>query len=223
MTKMRYRGVLFDMDGVILDTEPHFAEAFVEAAAKRGYPDTEELHLNIMGISQAESLIYCKKQMGQDFPYTEIAEETFRIVRRQVMDGRVPYKKGWLECVNGLKERQIKIALVTSTPREVVEEYFQYRPELQSAFDAILCGGEVAHSKPAPDMYLEAARRLGIPPGECVGVEDSGAGVHSVSSAGCLSVMIPDLLSYDEKVAGAVDVCLYDLTRLCPLLDKLNQ
>ena len=106
----------------------------------------------------------------------------------------LPTKKGLAECLTGLRARSLRLALATSTDRAIVERYVQATPAMQNAFDVMICGPEGGRSKPAPDIYLEAARRLGLEPGECLGVEDSRNGLRSLTAAGCVSVMIPDLL-----------------------------
>ena len=125
-------------------------------------------------------------------------------------------------CMQGLKARGIKIALATSTQRPVVECYLQNTPELRDVFDATVCGIEVPNGKPAPDIYQEAARRVGLTPEECVGIEDSRNGLRSLRAAGVHSVMIPDLLPFSVELTPYVDTCLDSLSDLCPLIDRLN-
>ena len=134
----------------------------------------------------------------------------------------LPTKKGLAECLTGLRARSLRLALATSTDRTIVERYVQATPAMQNAFDVMICGPEGGRSKPAPDIYLEAARRLGLEPGECLGVEDSRNGLRSLTAAGCVSVMIPDLLPYDDSLAPYVKHRLSDLGQLCTLADRLN-
>ena len=104
----------------------------------------------------------------------------------------------------------------------MVEIYQAHNPALDGIFAATLCGTEIARGKPAPDIFQQAAARLGLTTAECVGVEDSLNGVKSLRAAGCHSVMIPDLLPFSQAFAPYVDTVLHDLTALCPLIDRLN-
>ena len=127
-----------------------------------------------------------------------------------------------MEALAGLKARGLKLALATSTVRPLVTEYFARMPEVARHFDATVCGGEVPCGKPAPDIYVAAARAVGCEPADCLGVEDSFYGVQAIRAAGARCVMIPDLLPYDERFAPYVDHRLQSLHDLCPLVDALN-
>ena len=133
---------------------------------------------------------------GEDFPFDPFHDQFLQYFLDLAEAGQLPRKPGLAECMQGLKARGMKIALATSTQRPVVECYLRNPPELKDVFDATVCGIEVPKGKPEPDIYLEAARRLGLKPEECIGVEDSQAGLQSLTAAGCTRVMIPDLLPF---------------------------
>lgn len=216
------RGVLFDMDGVLLDTERLGREVLTSECAKRGYRLTKELYARMMGTTVEISRQYMMEDLGGDFPYEEVTASHHQRIYAIACQGGLPLKKGLEECMAGLKARGIRLALATSTARPTVETYIANLPALQGVFDAMVCGSEAGRSKPEPDIYLEAARRLELPIEECIGVEDSLNGLRSLKAAGCVSVMIPDLLPCDERVAGLVSHRLDDLTQLCGLIDRLN-
>lgn len=217
------RGVLFDLDGVILDTERLGRSIYLRACAEAGYPQmNEEIYATLLGKPQEEGYVITRRVLGEDFP----AERMFEVFRTQVRElirsGAEVCKPGLTECMEGLKARGLRIALATSTKRFIVEEYMAHIPQMQNVFDAMVCSVEAGRGKPAPDIYLEAARRLGLKPEECMGVEDSMAGLQSLTAAGCVRVMIPDLLPCDERFSGLVDYELQTLAQLPKLTDRLN-
>ena len=216
------RGVLFDMDGVILDSERMGRGVYLAECARLGYPQVDEaLYEQLIGKNEAEDRRIMKAALGEDFPFEEMHAAYRAGLYALAEAGRLPLKPGVEECFRGLKARGIRIALATSTQREQVERYQAQIPAMRDVFDAMVCGRE-APSKPAPDIYLSAAAKLGLRPEECLGVEDSVAGLQSLTAAGAGRVLIPDLLPCDGRYAGLWDHCLTDLLQLCPLIDRLN-
>ncbi|MBQ8149603.1 MAG: HAD family phosphatase [Clostridia bacterium] len=217
------RGVLFDMDGVLFDTETLGQELMPKAAEAYGQTMDTALYHRLLGVNEHLSRQIISEAYGEDFPFDAFHDQFLAYFLEIAKAGQLPRKPGLTECMEGLKSRGIKIALATSTQRPVVECYLSNTPELRDVFDATVCGIEVPNGKPAPDIYLEAARRIGLTPAQCVGVEDSRNGLRSLRAAGVHSVMIPDLLPFTGELAPFVDTCLPSLHDLCPLIDRLNQ
>lgn len=216
------RGVLFDMDGVLVDTENIGLRVMPEEARAMGYDFPNEMYYQVLGCNRTTSKQILSQTFGADFPYEELDRRFFMRLLKIAEAGELPLKKGYRECMDGLRARGIRRALATSSHREVWEAYAKHNPALQNVFDATVCGLEVPRGKPEPDIYQIAAQKLALAPNECVGVEDSRNGVRSLRAAGCHSVMIPDLLQYDESLAPYVDTRLDDLSQLCALVDRLN-
>ena len=210
------------MDGVLLDSERQGKGYLMETSRKLGYPMTEEQFARLLGLTNEASRAYLCGEFGPEYPYDGVYGVFHQRLMEDASAGRLPVKKGVAECFQGLKARGIRTALATSSPRDVVDAYIAGTPALQGVLDQIVCGPEVARSKPEPDIYLEAARRLGLDPKECIGVEDSRAGLRSLRAAGVISVMVPDLLPYGPDAGPFVDYCLPDLSCLCPLIDRIN-
>jgi len=221
---MKIRGILFDMDGVILETERLGRTIYIEEAAKRGYPELDEaMYQNLLGLTREADCAYLKNVFGDSFPFDEIYDTYRDRLHALAPAGKLPCRPFVAECFRGLKERGLLIALATSTTRPIVESYIRHIPEMQNVFDASVCGGEVPRSKPAPDIYLEAAKRLGLRPEECLGVEDSHNGLKAITAAGIRSVFVPDLLPYQDHMAGTVSYEIENLGQLCALIDRIHQ
>lgn len=215
-------GIIFDMDGVLLDTEAHGMELVVRLAAERGYALTPEIYRLTIGTTGERTAEIFRSFFGGDFPNEEIGRVYWEEKAALANENRLPKKPGLAECLTGLRRRGIPLALATSTPRGVVETYLEHIPELREAFDAVVCGTDVERSKPAPDIFLRAAQRIGLAPERCLGVEDSRNGLKALQAAGIPSVMIPDLIPYEEMPEGLVTYRLSSLPELCPLVDRLN-
>lgn len=218
------KGVLFDMDGVILDSERLGREIYIRKCHEMGYPQMNEaIFVTLLGKTRDEDRRLMKAALGENFPFDEMydayREELYLCATR----GELPLKAGVKECFDGLKKRGVKIALATSTARPMVENYQKYIPEMRDVFDFMVCGAEAGRSKPAPDVFLKAAAGLGLDIHECLGVEDSVAGLQSQTAAGCVRVLVPDLLPCDERFDGLWDHCLPTLHELCALIDRLDQ
>ena len=219
---MKIQGVLFDMDGVILDTERATRDIFIELSARYGYTYPPDIYREVLGTNMRETNETHRRIFGDAFPAQALLEETTVRLAALAKAGALRYRKGFEECVAALRGSGVRMALATSTNRDLVEIYRTVYPVFRDAFDVTVCGMEVPQGKPKPDIYLLAARRLGLAPGACVGVEDSYYGLQSLRAAGAVSVMIPDLLPYTEAIAPQVDYHLTDLTQLCPLIRRLN-
>lgn len=218
------KGVLFDMDGVILDTERQGRSIFLAECARRGYPQVDEnFYEKLLGQTREADCALMKEAFGQDFPFDEMYEAYRKGLYELAERGELPTRPGLRECMEGLKARGIRIALATSTARPIVEMYQKHIPEMRDVFNFMVCGKEGGRSKPAPDIYLKAAAGIGIDISECIGVEDSLYGLKSIRAAGGTCVMVPDLLKRDERFEGVVDYELESLRELCPLIDELNQ
>ncbi len=206
--------VLFDMDGVLLVTERIGVTAMREAAAALGYPMADELYYRTLGVTNAQARAIYMDALGPEYPYDKAVRGFLTRFSEINKEGKIPYKDGAVEALTALKAAGVRTALATSTERWLVEEYMAQKPELSALLDVKICGGEARRSKPAPDIYLLAAERLGVAPERCAGVEDSLNGVRAIRAAGMTCVMVPDLLAFDERFAPYVDVKLGSLREL---------
>lgn len=216
------RGCLFDMDGVLLDTEGLGREIAMGQAKEMGYAYPKELYLRVLGLNRAALSRAYQEFFGPGFDVSELDRRFCTEMKKIVLRGDLPLKPGLAQCMEGLRARGIAVALATSTEADQVDLYQAHCPPFRGLFQARVCGMEVPRGKPAPDIYLLAAQKLGLRPEECVGVEDSQSGLQSLRAAGVYSVMIPDLLPFHNGLAPYVDARLSGLSELCGLVDRLN-
>lgn len=211
------QAVIFDMDGVLFDTERLGITQQLIACREVGYPVTEELIMSTMGSSMLAGREIMLGALGQDFPYEKMIARWTELMYEDMALHGIPQKPGIRELLNALKDRNIKTAVATSNNRSIVENYMKLAG-LMNSFDAVVCGDSIKRSKPAPDIYLCAAEKLGVEPSRCMGVEDSVNGVKSVRAAGMVCVMVPDLIPFTSELSPYVDHCVPTLKDIIPLL-----
>lgn len=216
------KAVLFDMDGVLFDSERLGRDIFVRECEARGYHGSRELYPRLLGCTPEADAAITRAQYGPDFPI----EEILRIFRRDLgaitEKGEMPTKEGAAECTARLAEMGLPCAIATGSGTRHVEQYLAHEPALQGRFAAIISADMVEHSKPHPEIYLKAAAALGVEPCECVGVEDSLNGVKALRAAGAHVVMVPDLVPYGPDHVPYVDTVLTTLKELPDLIARLN-
>jgi len=200
--KIHPGAVIFDMDGLMLDTERPMVTFWCEAGEKYGWDIKPELVIKTLGIDKEGSIQIFINELGPDFPYEAIHDEFAMMVRERFADG-IAHKPGLLSLLDHLAALGIPIGVATSTKRETALWKLGIAGVLDR-FAAVTCGDEVSRSKPAPDIFLLAAKRLGKEPSECVGFEDSPAGLKGLHSAGIRSVFIKDLADPPADVLSAV-------------------
>ncbi|MDY2870276.1 MAG: HAD family phosphatase [Succiniclasticum sp.] len=204
------QAVLFDMDGVIFDSERLVIDCWKVVADKYGIPDIEAVCYQCMGLTyEATEQVY-RRRYGDAYPYERYKQEVSDLFHARYDGGRLPTKPGVREILAWLQERRIPVALASSTRLASV------RQELGEAgllpfFQVVKGGDDVVHGKPAPDIFLLAAKQLGCDPAACYVLEDSPNGIRAAAAAGMHSIMIPDLQEPDEETRRLAEVILRDL------------
>jgi HAD superfamily hydrolase (TIGR01509 family) len=179
--------VLWDMDGTLVDTEPYWIAAEFAMAEKYGAPWSDAHALQLVGNDLVESGRYIKKVMELDLSPDQIVEELLDGVVAQVAQA-VPWRPGAVELLASVRAAGVRCGLVTmSYQRFVAPILAQLPPE---SFSVVVTGEQVAQGKPHPEPYLTAAAALGVPPEECVAIEDSNTGAKSAEAAGCLVLVV---------------------------------
>lgn len=196
---MTIKGAVFDMDGLMLDTEKLLVRFWREAAAYYGYGMTDENVFEIRSLSRKYSVPLLKGIFGEDFPFDEVRSRRIALMNEYIDENGFDVKKGLFEMLDFLKENDYLVAVATATDRERAERYLK-KIGAYEYFDAVICGDMVKNGKPEPDIYITAAAELGLSPEECAAFEDSPNGIKSAWSAGCKVIMIPDLTQPDDSV-----------------------
>lgn len=193
------KGVLFDMDGVVLDTEKLYARFWAEAAHALGYPMTYEQALGMRSLSGPMGQAKLESYFGPGVSRAVMRDKRVELMDAYVSQHGVEPKAGIYELLDYLQEHGIPAAITTSSPKERAEQYLKPLG-LLDRFDRICTGYEVKQGKPAPDIYLYGAKCLSLRPEDCLAIEDSPAGVESAFRAGCMAVLVPDLDGSDEEM-----------------------
>lgn len=186
------RAVIFDMDGTLLDSERLSHKAWDAAAREVGKRVTREVFLKMVGHRSVDCMRILQDEVGSRLPAERIIASAREHYARLVSAG-VPLMTGVREIFDFARERSWKIGIATSTRRESAQAKLEHAG-LWQFVDAATCGDEVAVGKPDPEIYRATAGKLGIAPEDCLAVEDSPTGFRAAFSAGCRSVLIPDLV-----------------------------
>ncbi len=190
--------VVFDMDGVIFDTERLVLEGWAHTGKKHGIVGTDEVCRECLGTTYEISRQIFLNHYGADFPYEEYKEE-MRSYFYQAIEKEIPLKPGIQEILTELRKKNYKIGLASSTRRAVVLEELE-KAELTEYFDVIIGGDLLKRSKPEPDIYLMACRELSVEPQKAYAIEDSYNGIRSAYAAGMRPIMVPDLMPPTQEM-----------------------
>lgn len=200
---MKKNAVIFDMDGVIFDSEKLSMKAWNEIAFKYNIPNIESTIKKCMGLSKEDSEKKMKSIYGYDFNYYKYKNEVSNLLSIWSNQGKLSLKKGVFEILTNLSQEKVPIALATTTEKKIVEKRLKdYKIDV--FFDQIVCGDMVKKAKPDPEIYITACRKLNCSVDNCYAIEDSLNGVLSAYYAGLKVIMVPDLLEPTEDIRKMV-------------------
>lgn len=208
--------VLFDMDGLLFDTEQLFFEAMQAAGAEAGRVVPPALYHSLIGHTRERNFAILRDHYGSAFPAEEFHALCHRHMDRLVADG-LRLKPGVAELLDQLDAAGLPRALVTSSRRASVDHHLGAF-NLEHRFNTVVAHGDYASGKPHPEPYLLAAARLGVDPAACLALEDSYNGIRSAHGAGTVAVMVPDLLPATDEMRALAAAILPDLHAVGELL-----
>jgi len=214
--KENIRGVLFDMDGLVLDTEKLYTRFWMESARDLGYPMTFQQALGLRSLNRTAGQNKLTEYFGPGISYTEVRNHRIELMDAHIEKYGIDVKPGIFELMDYLQTNGIASAITSSSPMVNIERHLSAHGLLHR-FDKLCSGYDVPNGKPEPDIYLYGAAALNLRPEECLALEDSPTGILSAYRAGCLPVMIPDQDQPDEDTISLLYAradSLYDVISL---------
>ena len=219
---MNIKAVLFDMDGLMVDTESLATEAFIHSAKKQGYDMTKEETLLVLGFTTKSIYEFWENYFkNSDVSGKQLVDDHYKYIEN-ILFTTGPRKMPYIEeLLKYLKESNYKVAVASSSNMDHIINNME-KTGLKKYIDEFASGAEVENGKPAPDVFLLAAERLGVKPEECLVLEDSKAGVLAGSSAGAKVIMVPDMFKPDEDCKEKVYRIVNNLGEVISILEEKN-
>lgn len=195
---------LFDMDGLIFDTERSFMEQLALAMGERGYHLTREIYCDTLGLSGEELRGRMLECYGPEYPFQEISREARARLNRVAETVGLAVKPEISSILAYLQERNVPCGVASGSRSDMVRKYLEIC-DLDSYFQVMVGGEQVEASKPAPDIFLLAAEKLQVMPERCVVLEDSENGIRGGKAAGCTTLCVPDMKMPGKAYFGDID------------------
>ncbi|MDD6434755.1 MAG: HAD family phosphatase [Ruminococcus bromii] len=214
------KGTVFDMDGLMFDSERITYNGWQKLMDENGYEYSIDVFKQTVGRRKKEVEQFYYSKYGKDFPYRKLSEIQRNNYINFVMTKGAPVKKGLYEILEFLKDNDIKIALATSTSRQTSLINLE-SAKVEKYFDTLVCGEDVTNGKPDPEVFLTAAKKIGIEPEQCVAFEDSFNGIRSAFAAGMTTVMVPDFIQPTDEILTMVNYLCNDLSNAIEVLKNV--
>ena len=220
---MEIKAVLFDMDGLMVDTESLSTEAFINSAKVQGYNMTKEETLKVLGFTKANIYqFWIDYFQGTNVDGKKLVDDHYEYIENvlyTVGPEKMPYVE---ELLKYLRENNYKIAVASSSDTADIKNNLE-KTKLEKYIDEIASGAEVENGKPAPDVFLLAAKRLGVDPKDCLILEDSKAGIKAGKASGAMVFMVPDMYTVDKECEDTADRILTNLGEVIEILEGKNE
>lgn len=203
-----FKAAIFDMDGLILDSERTVLNIWEKIGEKYGFENIRAYGISVIGKNKKATIDEFERVYGESgVPYEK---ELRAIYNEMAQKGEVPLKPNTLELLNAMKSAGMKIAIASSSTREEITSQLGTLGALE-LFDAIVSGDQVTRSKPDPEIFLKACDALNVKPEESLGLEDSYNGVRSCKASGLYTIMVPDLIAPNDEMKDLADIILPSL------------
>jgi HAD superfamily hydrolase (TIGR01509 family) len=214
------QAIVFDMDGLIFDTEVLYRDAVLITARSYGREMPDSLYLETIGLSGEATRALFRGYFGQQFDLDRFWTHAADLFQ-EMADTRLRLKPGVVELLDLLDEKELPRAIATSSRHQDVKHHLSIHA-LEQRFSAVVAYGDYERGKPQPDPFLKAAICLGVAPEFCLALEDSHNGVRSASSAGMMTIMVPDLLPPTEEICRLCTHVASDLHAVGTLLRSIR-
>lgn len=205
---LSFKAAIFDMDGLILDSERTVLSIWEQIGAKYGFSGIRDYGISVIGKNKKATVDEFERVYGE--PGDRYERELREIYNVLAAKGKVPLKPNTLELLKAMKNAGMKTAIASSSTREEVTTQMEILGALPY-FDTCVCGDQVTKSKPDPEIFLLACDALGIKPYEAIGLEDSFNGVRACKASGLYTIMVPDIISPDDEMKDLADIILPSL------------
>ena len=212
-------GAVFDMDGLMFDTESMFLHVWKQAGDDWGLGDISQIGYSMLGVNTAESEKIIRDSLGSKIDVDSFLTYFRKLHTEYRSSHPVPPKPGLYTLLEYLKEHGYRTAVASSSGREMVLHCLR-QTDTEKYFDFVLCGDMVSRSKPDPQIYQTACQVLELLPNQCIALEDSLNGIRSASSAGLYPIMVPDLIEPTEEIQKLLFRRLPELSQVIPLLKE---
>lgn len=216
----KYEAVIFDLDGLLLDTEIISKRAWTEAALEFGFSISDPLYENVIGITEIDTMAIFTHALGNDFPAKKVNKRRLEIINEIIDREGVHIKPGYNQLISYLNARKIKKAIATSSSYEFAVKKMK-KAGILTDLDFFSTGDKVARGKPEPDVFLDAAKGLGINPSLCIAFEDSDDGTTAATRAGMKVFVVPDLKIPNQESNKNAYRIIKKLDDSIPLLDEM--
>lgn len=203
-----FKAAIFDMDGLILDSERTVLNIWEKIGEKYGFENIRAYGISVIGKNKKATIDEFERVYGESgVPYEK---ELRAVYNEMAQKGEVPLKPNTLELLNAMKSAGMKIAIASSSTREEITSQLGTLGALE-LFDAVVSGDQVTRSKPDPEIFLKACDALNVKPEESLGLEDSYNGVRSCKASGLYTIMVPDLIAPNDEMKDLADIILPSL------------
>lgn len=213
------KAFIFDMDGVIFDSERLYIDCCLETAETLGMDRIVEAVYRCIGVTDEVTHGILLEIYRDEALVKRFRELSVAMAQERITAGLLELKPGVKELLEFLREGGCRIALASSTKTDIVERELK-DAGLKGYFHAVVGGDQVSRSKPNPDIFLHAAELLGEEPANCIVIEDSFNGIRAAKAAGMTAVMVPDLLEPDEEIGSLADLVLPSLLHVKERIEK---
>ena len=215
------RGVVFDMDGLMFDSERIVKLSWDVAGEELGYGKLGDNIVNTLGFNVDKRKAYFQNKYGETFPFEPFLEHYRAAFHRYEEEHGIPVKKGLHELLKTLKELEIPMAVATSSSHQYAMKNLE-REGIVQFFAGIVTGGMVTEAKPSPEIYRKACEGLQISPSYGLALEDSYNGIRSAHAAGMVTIMIPDLLTDSSPVDELLDGKMESLLEVSQWIQEIH-